>query len=106
MTAIAAKMTSRGVLVPRSMMAVWGNISEVEIELQGNLVVIKPSQTHDGEQVRQELIDRMKAVGLVEDLPWHQPASVTADERARLAKRLSSGTPLSETIIEDREEYA
>ena len=106
MTAIAAKMTSRGVLVPRSIMAAWGNISEVEIELQGDLVVIKPSQTHDGRQVRRELINRMKAAGLVEDLPWESGTSISDSDRARLAKMFGTGKPLSEIIIEDREQSA
>jgi hypothetical protein len=48
----------------------------------------------------------MKAAGLIEDLPSAQPLVVSSEERARLAKKLSHGKPLSEIIIEDREDRA
>jgi len=48
----------------------------------------------------------MKAAGLIEDLPWAQPPAISPEERARLAERLSHGKPLSEIIIEDRENRA
>jgi len=51
-------------------------------------------------------VSEMKAAGLIKDLPWTQPPAVSSEERARLAKKLSHGKPLSEIIIEDREERA
>ena len=48
----------------------------------------------------------VKAAGLVEDLPWASPPVVSAAERARLAKALGQGKPLSEIIIEEREDRA
>jgi len=48
----------------------------------------------------------MKAAGLIEELPWPQPPRVSAEVRARLAEKLSHGKPLSEILLEDREEYA
>ena len=54
-------------------------------------------------QLRSLIIAKMKAVGLIEDLPWPQPPKVSPEERASLAKKLSYGKPLSEAIIEDRE---
>jgi len=39
-------------------------------------------------------------------LPWPQPPRVSAEVRARLAEKLSHGKPLSEILLEDREEYA
>lgn len=106
MTAIAAKVTSRGVLVPRSIMATWGNVSEVEIELQGDVVVIKPGAVDGGKPLRSEIIGNMEAAGLIEPLPWRRPAAVSKDERVRLARILGSVGPLSETIIEEREDRA
>ncbi len=106
MTVIAAKMTSRGVLVPRSLMATWGNIREVEIELQGDMVVIKPGPADTDEQLRSQIINKMEAAGLIEKLPWPHPPVISSDERARLARVLGSGKPLSDTIIEEREERA
>ena len=48
----------------------------------------------------------MKAAGLVEELQWAPPPAVSAEERARLATKLSQGEPLSEIIIADRENRA
>jgi hypothetical protein len=48
----------------------------------------------------------MKAAGLVETLPWVRPPAASPEERARLAEKLSHGKPLSEVIIEEREEHA
>ncbi len=57
-------------------------------------------------QLHAQIVSEMKAAGLIEDLPWAQPQVVSSEERARLAKKLSRGKPLSEIIIEDREERA
>ena len=53
-------------------------------------------------QLHAQIVSEMKAAGLIEDLPWAQPPLVSSAERARLAKRLSHGKPLSEIIIEER----
>ncbi|MGA9351809.1 MAG: hypothetical protein WBW48_23820 [Anaerolineae bacterium] len=54
-------------------------------------------------QLHAQIVSEMKAAGLIEDLLWAPPPVVSVEERARLAKRLSRGKPLSEIIIEDRE---
>ena len=105
MPAIAAKVTSRGVLVPRSLMASWGNVHQVEIELQGDVVVIKPSLAETDDS-RTELIDKLKAVGLIEDVSWESETSISDEDRAHLAKVFGNDKPLSEMIIEDREQSA
>lgn len=56
--------------------------------------------------VRDQIVREMKADGLVETLPWPQPSTVSSAERARLAEKLSHGRPLSEVIVEEREESA
>jgi hypothetical protein len=53
--------------------------------------------------LRAQILREMKAAGLIEDLSWERPLAVSPEERARLAKQLSHGKPLSEIIIEDRE---
>jgi hypothetical protein len=98
---VAAKVTPQGVLVPRPLITAWGDIEEVEIEQHADVIVIKPK--HDNARHSQaQIVNEMKATGLIEDLPWAQPPVVSAKERARLAKKLSHGKPLSEIIIEDR----
>lgn len=98
---IAAKVTPRGVLVPRPLITAWGDVQEVEIEQHPNLIIIRPK---DGgaRQLRNQIVSEMKAAGLVQDLLWAQPSAISSEERARLAERLSYGKPLSEIIIEDR----
>lgn len=105
MTVVAAKVTPRGVLVPRSLIAAWGNVREVEIEKHSGTVVIRPRPAEATPRCDQ-VIRKMKAAGLIEDLPWSEPPAVSPEARARLAEKLSQGKPLSEIIMEDREEYA
>lgn len=100
-TVIKAKVTPRGVLIPRPLLAVWGEIEEVEIEQQGDAIIVKPTSV-PAPDLRAAIVREMKAVGLVEELPWAPPQVVSAEERARLAKKLGRGKPLSEIIIEER----
>lgn len=100
--AIAVKVTPQGVLVPRPLITAWGDVQEVEIEQRSNAIIIKP-KANRANQLHAQIVSEMKAAGLIEDLLWPQPPVVSAEERARLAKRLSRGKPLSEIIIENRE---
>jgi hypothetical protein len=102
---VAAKVTPQGVLVPRPLITAWGDIEEVEIEQHADVIVIKPKDDN-ARHSQAQIVNGMKATGLIEDLPWAQPPVVSAKERASLAKKLSHGKPLSEIIIEDREDRA
>ena len=91
--------------MPRPLITAWGDIEEVEIEQRANAIIVKPvTRRHDG--LRAQIVNEMKAAGLIEDMRWAQPPVVSSEERARLAKKLSHGKPLSEIIIEDREHRA
>ena len=105
MTVVAAKVTPRGVLVPRALIAAWGDAREVEIEKHADTVVIRPRPA-EAAPWRGQVIGKMKAAGLIEEMPWPEPPVVSPEARARLAAKLSHGKPLSELIQEDREEYA
>ena len=100
-TVIAVKVTPQGVLVPRPLITAWGDVEEVEIEQRANAIIVKP-KTDRASGLHAQIVSDMKAVGLIEDLPWAQPPLVSSEERTRLAKKLSHGKPLSEIIIEDR----
>jgi hypothetical protein len=104
-TARDIKVTAQGVLVPRPLLAAWGDIEEVEIEQRADAIIIKPKDTQTP-PVGEQIVREMKADGLVETLPWAQPPTVSDEERARLAQKLSHGEPLSGFIIEEREEHA
>lgn len=100
---VTVPVTSQGVLVPRSLIQDWGDIQEVAIEQRPDAIMIKPK----GRPVvksHHQIIEEMKAAGLIEEMHGTAPPKVSAEERARLAKILSRGKPLSEIIIEDRED--
>jgi antitoxin component of MazEF toxin-antitoxin module len=99
------QVTSQGVLVPRPLLQAWGDIQEVEVEQRPDAIVIKP-KARSLTRSREQMLQGMKAAGLVEELRGTPPPRVSAEERARLAKILSHGKPLSEIIIEDREDRA
>jgi hypothetical protein len=105
MVVVAAKVTSRGVLVPRSLIATWGNVREVEIERHADTVIIRPKPA-EAAPWRGQILDEMKTAGLIEGLSWPEPPVVSLEARAYLAEKLSQSKPLSELIMEDREEYA
>jgi len=105
MTMIARRVTQRGVLIPRALIRAWGNVQEVEIEQRPDAVVVKPKAARAGD-LRDQVVSKMKAAGLIEELPWPQPVCVSVEDRACLAETLSRGKSLSEIIMEDREEYA
>ncbi|MBN1887036.1 MAG: hypothetical protein JW850_03565 [Thermoflexales bacterium] len=104
-TTIAIPVTSQGVLVPRSLMVGWGSVEEVEAERHSGVVIIRP-KVACADPARAQIISKMKAAGLIEELPWSRPPYVSPEERARLAKKLSDGKPLSEMIIEERRDPA
>jgi len=99
------KVTVQGVLVPRPMIQAWGDVQEVEIEQRSDAIIIKP-KGRPAAELRERIIAEMKAAGLVEELAWASPPVVPAEERTRLAKALGQGKPLSEIIIEEREDRA
>ncbi len=105
MTSTVMKVTSQGVLVPTSMLAAWGDVDQVEIEQREDAIIITPKESQ-GASVGEQIVRQMKADGLVETLPWKQPPTVSPEKRAELAEKLSGGKPLSEVIIEGREERA
>ncbi len=101
MTIVAAKVTPRGVLVPHKLIATLGNVQEVQIESRPDAVIITRKTVRDDTR-RSDIIRKMKAAGLIEDMPWPEPPALSPEARARLAEKLSHGKPLSELIIEDR----
>ena len=105
MKSMDTKVTSRGVLVPRPLLEPWGDVEEVQIEQHEDAIIIKPKASQDA-STGNEIVRRMKTHGLVETLPWKKPPRVSQEERSELAEKLSRGKPLSEVIIEGREERA
>ena len=99
------KVTSKGVLVPWPLLRAWGDIREVEVEQRADAIIIKPKERPEAVQ-HGKVIAKMKAAGLIDELSWTPTRGISKQERAELAQALSKGKPLSEIIIEDREDRA
>lgn len=102
---VDVKITDEGVLIPHPLLEDWGDIQEVEIEQRADALVVKPKVEGSG-RLRDRIVNEMKAAGLIEELPWTPHLEVSTEARARLAEKLSQGQPLSELILEDREDCA
>ena len=102
-TNIAVQMTPQGLLIPRAALGDWYT-QELEAMWGKREIVIraKPTPADERSQVRQVL----RAAGMLYEPHWETPPPVSPEERARLAKKLAQGQPLSEIIIEDREDRA
>jgi hypothetical protein len=99
------EVTAQGVLVPRPLFRAWGDVREVEVEQRADAIIIKPKGTPEAAR-HEQVIAKMKAAGLIDELPWEPSRGVSAQERTELAKALSKGKSLSTIILEDREDRA
>jgi hypothetical protein len=93
----------QGLLIPRVALGDW-DMEQLEAVWEKQMIVIRPKRTpaNTRDQVRQLL----RAAGLLYEPDWETPLPVSQEERARLAKKLAQGGPLSEIIIADREDRA
>lgn len=103
-TTIDVKVTQRGVLIPRRMVTAWGDVKEVEIEQRADIIIIKPKLTAPPQ--REQIMQELRAAGLVEEMPWADLTPPPPERRAYLIDRLSQGGPLSQHILADRDETA
>ena len=100
---IPVEVTERGILIPYE---VLGELDKGELEAvreEGRIVIRHRLDLAD-DRVRVGQV--LRGAGLLYEPGWEQPPAVSEEERARLAKKLASGSPLSEVIIADREDRA
>ena len=100
---IPVQVTERGILIPHEAL---GELDKGELEAireEGQIVIRRKLQPVD-ERARTRQV--LRAGGLLYEPDWELPSPVSAGERARLARKLASGPPLSEAIIADREDRA
>ena len=69
-------------------------------EKQAIIIRPKPASGDTRPHVRQVLRRAAKAY----EPDWETPSPVSSEERARLAKKLAQGQPLSKLVIADRED--
>jgi hypothetical protein len=97
---IPVQITEKGLLIPHEVLGEWGE-SELEAVREEDRIVIRPKLDQD-ERIR--VAQTLRAAGLLYEPDWEQPLPVSEKERARLARKLASGSPLSEMIIADRKD--
>ncbi len=104
-TKIEVQVTPEGLLIPRAAIHEWleGGIEVVKEEAR---IVIQPRPAPLTE--RERVLQILGEAGLSlppEPLPSdHKPVSL--EEQAELARKFSVGRPLSEMVIEEREDRA
>ena len=103
MTVIATQVVPEGLLVPRSVLGEWLERG-VDVVKEKERIVIRPRPVMLDE--REEAIRILEEAGLLLP-PEPLPASyvpISAEKRAELSRKFSVGRPLSELVIEDRED--
>jgi len=102
-TTIAIQVTPQGVLIPRDALGDW-YAKELEAVWEKHEIIIRPKTTPV--DVRSRVRQALRAAGMLYEPRWETPPPVSPEERARLAKKLAQGQPLSEIIIAEREDRA
>jgi hypothetical protein len=101
-TLVAVQVTSEGLLIPYAAIREWLE-QGVEVIKDKERIIIRPRSTPRTE--RERVLRILEASGLLVKPQW-EPTSppVSPAELAELAKKFSVGQPLSEIVIEEREE--
>lgn len=103
-TTIATQMTPQGLLIPRAAIQEWAQ-AELEAVKGETGILIRPKAT-SLQQERALDMQILEKVGLL--LPIEPPPipipPISVERQAELARKFSVGKPLSEIIIEDRED--
>jgi len=102
-TVIATQVTPQGLLIPSAALRDW-NVNELEAVRRKQTILIRPKR--DTADARARVRQVLRAAGLLYQPDWETLPDVPPEERARLAKKLSQGQPLSEVIIAEREDRA
>lgn len=92
------KVTPKGVFIPR---AAYENFGEIEVVRTSESIVIQPkSQSPD------QIVELLQQTGLLLTHKQTPPSgrAISPKERTELAQKFGAGRPLSESIVEEREE--
>jgi len=96
-TLTAVKVIDEGLLIPHE---AYESFGEIEVVRMSDSIVIQPKY-----KPREQIIQVLHKTGLLLRQQQTLPESpVSPEERAELARKFSAGRPLSEIIIEEREE--
>ena len=98
---ISVQVTDQGILIPDDALGEL-ETAELEIVREEGQIWIRPKRQPVDE--RDQVEQALRAAGLLYEPDWELPSPVSAKERARLAQKLASEPPLSETILAERED--
>jgi hypothetical protein len=100
-SSIAIEITAQGVLIPRATIQNWG---EIEVVQEDYRIIIQPKSLTSAQE-RELILQALREDGLLTTITDTESLSppATPAERARLAKKLSKGRPLSEFVLEERQ---
>jgi len=95
---VAVEVTEKGLFIPHE---AYEGFGEIEIVRTHNSIVIQPKY-----KSREQIIQTLQETGLLlrQQQTLLPEGPVSPEERAELARKFSAGRPLSEIIIEEREE--
>jgi len=99
-TPVPVKITEEGLFLPRQ---AYQDLGEVEVLRHPDYILIK-SKAISNRGLRDQVTEVLREAGLLVEPTWERPPTVPPEERAALARKFSTGRPLSEIIIEEREE--
>lgn len=102
-TRITVQMTQQGLLIPHTALGDWSTQELEAVRGKREIVIRTKSVSAD---VRSRTRQALHAAGMLYNPSWEDPPPVSPEERARLAKKLAQGQPLSEIIISKRDDRA
>lgn len=100
---ITVQKTPQGLLIPSDALGDW-RAKEFEAVWDKCEIVIRIKSTPADERAR--VRQTLRAAEMLYEPRCPPPSPVSLEERARLAKKLARGRPLSETILAEREDRA
>ena len=100
-TTIAVQITPQGVLIPHAAVQEWIE-QGLEVIKDEQRIIIQPRPAPRTE--RERVLRILEDSGLLVKPHWEPVTPPASEERTELAKKLSVGRPLSEVVIEEREE--
>jgi hypothetical protein len=101
-TTLLLKVTEDGLRLPRRLFRQTG---EVEVVERNDYILIKPKSS-EPQDARARAIAALREAQLLVTPEWEQLPEVSPAERAELAQKARQGKPLSESIIDAREDRA
>ena len=101
-TTITLRKTSQGWLIPRTALGDWDR-QELEAVWEEEQIVIRPKAAITG-GTHSEVRQILREAKMLYEPDWELPPAVSPEERAELAKKLAGDPPLSEIIINDRQD--